>query len=347
MAVRFVNNFRAPLASSVSSDATTLSFPAGYGDLFRTALGSALGSDHIYGTLFNSGGDIEIVKITATVDDDFTVVRGVDGTTAKAWLAGDYMACRPCAASLSEAVTLPTNLARSGVNLDITEMRGLTTPLSVDQGGTGVDTYAELLAALGISFPLPASLGGTGVTSLSALKTAMGLVPGTNVLAYVAPGTAGNVLTSNGSAWVSSAPTSVLTAATAQATTSGSTVDFTSIPSWVKRITVCFKGVTETSLGVTYVRIGDAGGVETSGYDGASSSYFQIGENGISGSLVLTKEDGNTWVASGSVYTYDSDTATTHSIAVAGYKTLSDTLTTVRVGTTTTFSAGEVNILYE
>lgn len=171
MAVRFVNNFRAPLASSVSSAATTLSFTAGYGDLFRAALGSALGSDHVYGTLFNSGGDIEIVKITATVDNDFTVVRGVDGTTSKAWLAGDYMACRPCAASLSEAVSLPTGLARSGVNLDITELRGLTTPLRVAQGGTGVKTYAALLSALGISLPLPVASGGTGVTSLSALAT--------------------------------------------------------------------------------------------------------------------------------------------------------------------------------
>lgn len=183
MAVRFVNNFRAPLASSVSSDATTLSFPAGYGDLFRTALGSALGSDHIYGTLFNSGGDIEIVKITATVDDDFTVVRGVDGTTSKAWLAGDYMACRPCAASLSEAVTLPTNLATSGVNLDITELRGLTTPLSVAQGGTGVVSLAALTSELGVP------------------------EVGVDVQAYVAPGASGNVLTSNGSAWVSSTPT--------------------------------------------------------------------------------------------------------------------------------------------
>ncbi len=344
MAVRFVNNFRAPLAASVDSDDTTLAFPAGYGDLFRAKLGSALGTDHVYGTVFNSGGDIEIVKITATVDDDFTVVRGVDGTTSKAWLAGDYMACRPCAASLSEAVTLPTDLARSGVNLDITELRGLTTPLTEQQGGTGVTTYAALAAALGISLPWSASSGGTGVTSLSALKAAMSLTPGTDIMAYVAPGTSGNVLTSNGTAWTSSAPTSVLTSGTAQATTSGSSVDF-SIPSWVKRITISLNGVSHS--GVCGIRLGDAGGVETTGYASyTATNYFLLGVTSTSGAVVLTKENGNTWCASGSILATDSESAQ-YLQAVAGYKTLSDTLTTVRIMANGIFSAGEVNVLYE
>lgn len=38
----------------------------------------------------------------------------------------------------------------------------------------------------------------------AAVRTSLALVPGTDVLAYVAPGTSGNVLTSNGSAWTSS-----------------------------------------------------------------------------------------------------------------------------------------------
>ena len=40
----------------------------------------------------------------------------------------------------------------------------------------------------------------------AAMRTALTLVPGTDVLAYVAPGSSGNILTSNGSAWVSAAP---------------------------------------------------------------------------------------------------------------------------------------------
>jgi hypothetical protein len=342
MTVRFANNFNAALAASISSAATTISLPAGYGSLLSTKLGAPLGTDHIYGTLVNSANDIEIVKITAITGDDLTVLRGLDNTSARAWLAGDVLSLRACAASLSEAVTLPADLAHSGINLDITELRGLTTPLSVLQGGTGEGSLADLLAALGIAFPLPVVDGGTGVTSLAALTTAQGLTPGVGTLAYVAPGTSGNVLTSTGSAWASSTPTSMLTSMTAQATTSGSAVDFT-IPSWAKRVTVTLKGVVGSVFSsANFIRLGDAGGVETTGYvgpSGSSTSYFDLSNTtlGVSGVVTLVKESGNTWCVSG----------VTTIATVSGYKTLSDTLTTVRVGSASTFSAGEVNVLYE
>ena len=183
MAVRFVNNFSAALAAGIDSVETVLTFAAGVGDAFRLLLGSPLSTDHIYLTLYNSGGDIEYVKCTSTSGDEFTVVRGQDNSTARAWLADDMVACRPNAASLQEATSIPTDLAHSGINIDITEMRGLTTPLSATQGGTGV-------------------------VSLAALKTAMGLDIGVNVSAYVAPGASGNIMVSNGTAWVSQAPVS-------------------------------------------------------------------------------------------------------------------------------------------
>lgn len=46
------------------------------------------------------------------------------------------------------------------------------------------------------------------VESGATLKTSLGLTIGTDVMAYVAPSTSGNVLTSNGSAWTSAAPAS-------------------------------------------------------------------------------------------------------------------------------------------
>ena len=137
MAVRFVNNFSAALAAGIDSVETVLTFAAGVGDAFRLLLGSPLSTDHIYLTLYNSGGDIEYVKCTSTSGDEFTVVRGQDNSTARAWLADDMVACRPNAAALEEATSIPTDLAHSGINIDITELRGLTTPLSKDQGGTG------------------------------------------------------------------------------------------------------------------------------------------------------------------------------------------------------------------
>ena len=60
----------------------------------------------------------------------------------------------------------------------------------------------------GITLPvaLNTANGGTGLTSLTANNVVLG--NGTNSVILIAPGTSGNVLTSNNGTWVSSAPTS-------------------------------------------------------------------------------------------------------------------------------------------
>lgn len=196
MSVRFVDNFHAALSVGIDSVATNISFAAGTGDIFRDKLGAPLSTDHIYGTLFNAGGDIEIVKITATADDDFTIVRAQGVTTARAWLAGDVLSCRPCAPALSEAVSLPTDLARSGINIDITEIRGLTTPLSAAQGGTGFATLPELYTALGIATAISAAVS----AHTAAEDPHPGYVLNAELLAAVPSqtGNSGKFLTTNG-----------------------------------------------------------------------------------------------------------------------------------------------------
>lgn len=104
MGIRFVNNFNAPLAAGIAAGDTTISLQAGYGSILTTKLTNPLGTDHIYGTLVNSANDIEIVKVTAISGDDLTVVRAVDNTTARPWLAGDIISMRACAAALMEVV---------------------------------------------------------------------------------------------------------------------------------------------------------------------------------------------------------------------------------------------------
>lgn len=327
MAVRFVNNFKAPLAADLTSGATTILFASGYGNVFRTKLASSLGADHVYGTLYDVDGNVEYVRITGTTGDEFTVVRGVDNSVARAWSAGDYMACRPNAAALSEATGGSlTGYARSGINLDITELRGLTTPLSVAQGGTGV-------------------------TSLAALASALNITSG--AMPYIAPGTVGNVLTSNGTSWVSSPPTggssgSSLPSQTGNEnkwlTTNGSvaywsnppagnglvtmaeqsgsgTVTFTGIPSNARRITVVFNGV--ASDYILTIRLGDSGGVETSGYQG----YWTVARNilGIYGWVTLVHAGSNKWLISSDLPSEEGG------YPVNGYKTLSSTLDRVQV----------------
>jgi hypothetical protein len=157
-----------------------------------------------------------------------------------------------------------------------------------------------------------------------------------------------------------------ITSGTAVASTSGTSIDFTGIPSWVKRITVMLSAVSTNAAGssVYMVQLGDSGGIENTGYNGAAStlssavvsSNFTTGfwllatgplnATSINGMLVLAKIDGNTWVASGT-FGVDNAAAT---LIVGGRKTLSDTLDRVRITTvngTDTFDAGSINILYE
>ena len=152
---------------------------------------------------------------------------------------------------------------------------------------------------------------------------------------------------------------SSLVSGTAQATTSGTNIDFPSIPSWVKRITVMFNAVSTSGTSILQMQIGDSGGIETSGYVGAvgnraaenfyTSGYllnrgFTASSTG-SGLAVLTLVSGNIWVISGTI----ASSATDAPAFFAGTKTLSDTLTQLRITTTgaDTFDAGTINILYE
>jgi len=81
----------------------------------------------------------------------------------------------------STAPDARTNLgaAASGANSDITSLTALSTPLSVAQGGSGANTLSANAVVLG---------------------------NGTSALQTVAPGTSGNLLTSNGTTWTSAAP---------------------------------------------------------------------------------------------------------------------------------------------
>jgi len=172
----------------------------------------------------------------------------------------------------------------------------------------------------------------------------------------------------NGSAGVTVNSGAVLgiTSGTAVASTSGTSIDFTSIPSWVKRITVMFSGFSTNGTSPPQIQIG-SGSVTTSGYLGsntivtnstvASSLFttgFGVGVNTsnwaaavvVHGGVVLTLQTGNTWVCVGSVGR--SDAASTY--LTNGSITLGGALDRIRITTvngTDTFDAGSINILYE
>jgi hypothetical protein len=162
---------------------------------------------------------------------------------------------------------------------------------------------------------------------------------------------------------VSAMASSVITRGTAVAA-SGTSIDFTSIPSWVKKITVMFSGVSTNSSSLWQFQLG-AGSVTTSGYlcydlalqnAGTATvttrtSGFVLNANSASismhGSIVFQNITGNTWVAS-STFT-GAGVATTFwstcgSIALGG---ILDRVRVTTVNGTDTFDAGTINILYE
>lgn len=144
---------------------------------------------------------------------------------------------------------------------------------------------------------------------------------------------------------------------------SGTSVDFTSIPSWVKRITVMFSGVSTNGTSVVIAQLG-SGSVTTSGYSSyaawagstniANSSSVTSGFHMQSGAAVTTRFGimtianitSNTWVSSHSY----GDVGGTVAGMGGGSIALSGTLDRIRITTangTDTFDAGTINILYE
>jgi hypothetical protein len=156
----------------------------------------------------------------------------------------------------------------------------------------------------------------------------------------------------------------VLISGTAVTTTSGTSIDFTSIPAGVRRITVMFNGVSTSGTSIKQIQLGDAGGIETTGYlgtsvqltDGSSVNAAVIttgygirsglAADVLNGSVIISNVTGNVWAAQGSI----TDSSRAAGYLVAGAKTLSDVLDRIRITTvngTDTFDAGSINILYE
>jgi hypothetical protein len=171
-------------------------------------------------------------------------------------------------------------------------------------------------------------------------------------------------VTINGSAGVTTNSGAVyngISSGTAVASTSGTSIDFTGIPSWVERITVMFNGVSTNGTSNLAIQLGDSGGIENTGYTGGavtpstqaaynSASYLLTGVSAAAaaynGIITLALISGNIWIESGAI----SASASGYQAYSGGSKELSATLDRIRITTangTDTFDAGSVNILYE
>jgi len=156
------------------------------------------------------------------------------------------------------------------------------------------------------------------------------------------------------------------TSVAAVAATSGTAIDFTSIPSWVKRVTVNLLGVSTDGVSPLRFRIGPVAGVETSGYLGsclgfatttvasiACTAGFDLNDSATAaavrhGSFILILADSatNTWTFQGT----QGQSNTTAGSIIGAQKPLAGVLSVLRITTvsgTGVFDAGSVSILYE
>jgi len=157
-----------------------------------------------------------------------------------------------------------------------------------------------------------------------------------------------------------------ITSGTVQASTSGTSITFSSIPSWVKRITVMLQNVGTSGTSPPQLQIG-SGSTTTSGYvsnltslaNAATSavtnvtSGFVVGDAGkvstsrLSGTFTLTLISGNIWVSNAWIAYTDTSRLYGNQGYLATLSGTLDRLVITTVNGTDTFTAGSINILYE
>jgi hypothetical protein len=290
-------------------------------------------------------------------------VEEINGSSTSATVANGSSAIVACNGTAWFTVSM-----LSSVGATLTTLEALTLGAGDMLYATAADTLTDLAIGTAGQF-LVTNAGATApewasrptLVSLEGLTLGAGdtlYATAADTLADLAIGTAGQVYRVNSGAtapeWGSS-----ITLGTAVASTSGTSIDFTSIPSWAKRIDILFAGVSTNGTDEILVQIGDSGGIETAGYVSSASeaggndtstagficSISQAAGSVVSGKVSISLLDAAafTWVAAGS-------TGMAWGVVSGGHKSLSAALDRVRItttGGTNTFDAGSINIQYE
>ena len=290
-------------------------------------------------------------NIITTAAGDYAVFRGYNSSVVR---VEDYQKKDGTAVYVAAGYTDPLTtrgdlVTRSASATTRLAISGANTILKSDGTDTVWGTVTNLLD----------SLGSTQGDILYRNATSWAILP---------QSTSGHRLTTQGSGqnpiWsaLPAAASTGFTLGTYTATTSGTSFNFGSIPAGTKLIIISFQGVSLSGTDDLLIQIGDAGGIETSGYvaasvlgvdDNTSTAGFIIhaGEavDIFTGQMILSLLDSTTFYWVSSHTGRSSPSAGAINVSGGGYKALSAELTQLtltRTGTDT-FDAGSVNIMYQ
>ena len=142
---------------------------------------------------------------TSRLSGSYTGITGVGTLTAGTWNANTIAAIYGGTGLTSYAVG---DILYADTTTSLARLADVAVGNALISGGiAAAPTYGKIGLATHVSGTLPVASGGTGQSSLTANNVILG--DGTSAVQFVAPGTTGNVLTSNGTTWQSTAPSGV------------------------------------------------------------------------------------------------------------------------------------------
>lgn len=306
--------------------------------------------------------DTKLAQITTAGKVTNSATTATNANTASAIVArnasGDFSAGTITAALIGNASTVTTNANLTG---DITSTGNATSIAA------GVIVNADINASAAIVDTKLATIATAGKVANSA-TTAVSANTASAIVVRDATGNfSAGTITANITGTASGNP--LLVRDTAIASTSGTSINFTGIPSYAKRITVMFSEVSTNGTSGVSIQLGDSGGIETTGYNSSQGNVannftnasirttgFVVSGDTVgtfrTGLLTLVNMLGNVWVASGRFHVVATGISPNnpHIGFTQGSKELSGVLDRIRITTITgadAFDNGFVNILYE
>lgn len=333
------------------------------GGLTVSSGGAAItGNSNVTGTLG--------VSSTLTASNGLTVASGGAAITGNSNVTGTLGVSSTLTAS--NGLTVASGGAAITGNSNVTGTLGVSSMLTASYGLT-VSAGGAIVSAGGLTVTsggATISAGGANITGNSNITGTLGvsstLTATTSILTdTINERTGGAGVTVAGVPIVSSAISGdyLRIASKTTQSASGSSVSFTSIPTWARRITIMFSNITLSAGEDLLVQIGPSGGIVSSGYNSSSGGlvngsscaiststtgfvlYINNAARAVSGSMTIR-------LINPSTFLYCSDhSAGQNTVACVGGGTV--TLTglmtqlTVKATGTNTFATGSINVLYE